>query len=64
MLKIREEFGEEIYEENKEQIYELLKSMQEYPKSSTYCVKYLGVTDGKIGILSRRLPFSRIDKSR
>jgi hypothetical protein len=25
-------------------------------------VKYLGVTDGKIGILSRRVPFTKGDK--
>jgi len=30
----------------------------------TYSVKYLGITDGKIGILSRKLPIGYSDKEK
>ncbi len=29
----------------------------------TYSVKYLGITDGKIGILSRKLPIGKVQKA-
>jgi hypothetical protein len=55
--KIREEFGDEVYEEHKEKIIKLIKTIADYPAKNTYSVKYLGVTEGKIGILSRKLPY-------
>ena len=39
-------------------LIELLKSYED-PILSTYSIKYLGVTEGKIGILSRRLPLPK-----
>jgi len=52
--KIREEFGEEAYELNKMSLINFIKrGKQNY----TYAVKYYGINDGQIGILSRKVPF-------
>jgi len=43
-----------------------LESVQEVNKMDlkTFSVKYLGITDGKIGILSRKLPLTKNNKKK
>lgn len=51
---IRSQFGEEAYQLNK---MKLLQFIKQGKLNLTYSVKYYGVDEGQIGILSRKVPF-------
>ena len=52
--RIRHQFGEEAYELNKRRLVEFIKKGG---VNFSYSVKYYGVDEGQIGILSRRVPY-------
>ncbi len=52
--KIEQEYGEDAFEENKKRLFAFIKQQR---LDLTYSVKYYGVNEGQIGILSRRVPF-------
>lgn len=54
---IRNVYGEEAYELNK---LALLNFIKRGKQNYTYSVKYYGVDEGQIGILSRKVPFDTI----
>lgn len=51
---IRASYGDEAYELNK---LSLLNFIKKGKLNFTYSVKYYGVNEGQIGILSRKVPF-------
>eukprot|EP00347_Sterkiella_histriomuscorum_P001146 403373151 len=57
--KIHELYGEEAFELNK---LSLLNFIKKGRQNFTYSVKYYGVDEGQIGILSRKVPFDQFMK--
>ena len=61
LMKLRES-SDYLYQ-NDEQLMQLLGQRKD-PINHTFSVKYLGITEGRIGILSRRLPIPTIERSK
>ena len=52
--RIRQEFGEEAYLMNIDHLYNFIKKGK---LNLTYSIKYYGVDEGQLGILTRKVPF-------
>ena len=59
--KIRESYGDDAYELNK---LSLLSFIKKGKHNFTYSVKYYGIDEGQIGILSRKVPYDEFMKKR
>lgn len=59
--KIKEVYGEDAYELNK---LSLLSFIKRGKHNFTYSVKYYGIDEGQIGILSRKVPYDEFLKKK
>ncbi len=56
-MRIKDIYGDEAFELNR---ISLLNFIKKGRQNFTYSVKYYGIDEGQIGILSRKVPFDLI----
>ena len=56
-MRIKDNYGDEAFELNR---ISLLNFIKKGRQNFTYSVKYYGIDEGQIGILSRKVPFDLI----